>query len=60
MSIVSTIIHLADAIRERRSRARNERIIANLPADIRKDIGWPDAMDRGARENVRNPIWYGR
>ncbi|WP_157016140.1 hypothetical protein [Mesorhizobium xinjiangense] len=60
MSILSTISHLAVAVRERRSRARTERIIGTLPADIRKDIGWPDTWDRRAREIVRNPEWYGR
>jgi hypothetical protein len=32
-------------IRAVRDRLRTERIINQLPARIRKDIGWPDAFD---------------
>ncbi|HEU4986191.1 MAG TPA: hypothetical protein VFT89_03910 [Rhizobiaceae bacterium] len=41
MSIVALISHYVEAYRVDRQRARTARLISSLPADIRKDIGWP-------------------
>ena len=42
MSIIGTIGHLAREYRQRREIARTERMIGAMPAELRKDIGWPD------------------
>lgn len=42
MSILSTIARAAGAYRARRRLSRTERMIGALPAEVRKDIGWPD------------------
>ena len=35
-----------------RNQIRTERFLHSLPADVRKDIGWPDRFD-GARRKAR-------
>ena len=50
------VARLAARIRVEWHRRRTERILAHLPAEIRKDIGWPagnSAEDRG-RRNLRD------
>ncbi|MEX0407144.1 hypothetical protein ABGN05_15875 [Aquibium sp. LZ166] len=44
MSIIGTIGHLAREYRQRREIARTERMIGAMPAELRKDIGWPDSF----------------
>ncbi|TWH01136.1 hypothetical protein L598_000100001170 [Mesorhizobium sp. J18] len=41
MSILSIISHYVEAYRVDRQRTRTARLIGSLPAEIRKDIGWP-------------------
>lgn len=38
----------AGKVQTMRNTIRTERFLASLPADIRKDIGWPDAHRFGA------------
>jgi hypothetical protein len=45
MSILSTLSHIATGYRAARIRYLTERAILALPAEMRKDIGWPDAYD---------------
>ena len=52
MSILSRLSRYAEDYRARRQRMRTYMEIANLPAEIRKDIGWTnssDARDRTVR-----------
>ncbi len=47
MFAFSTLVHLVNRLRRRAEHLRTERLIRNLPPDIRKDIGWPAlAADR--------------
>ena len=43
MSILSRIGRLAAEYKEARARYLTERSIHNLPIELQKDIGWPDA-----------------
>ncbi|HHZ09610.1 MAG TPA: hypothetical protein GX405_12620 [Rhizobiales bacterium] len=52
MTFYSTIARAAAGWRDARSAARTRRIIASLPSDIRKDIGWPDATDVDLRRGA--------
>jgi hypothetical protein len=58
MSILNAFDHYLVGFRARRDLARTERMISNLPPDVQKDIGWPqareDAHDRLIRERGRN------
>lgn len=45
MTLYSTLARVAADWRDARSVARTRRIITSLPSDVRKDIGWPDALD---------------
>jgi hypothetical protein len=58
MSIFNTFDHYLVGFRARRDLARTERMISNLPPEVQKDIGWPqaleDAHDRLIRERGRN------
>ncbi|MVA97259.1 hypothetical protein GN330_08365 [Nitratireductor sp. CAU 1489] len=56
MSMFSTVGRMFYAYAEMRRLSRNERIIAALPPEIQKDIGWPDASarNRAARRNPRS------
>lgn len=51
MSIATTLAHLIDEFRRARERARTERMIGSLPAEIRKDIGWPGRAGEGETRN---------
>jgi hypothetical protein len=44
MSVYTALSHLATEWRSAREEARTRRIISSLPAEIQKDIGWPDAQ----------------
>jgi Tfp pilus assembly protein FimT len=52
MTLYSTLARVAADWRYARSEARTRRIIASLPAEVRKDIGWPDALEGDARRNT--------
>ncbi len=43
MSVYSALTYLATEWRTAREEARTRRIIDSLPAEIQKDIGWPDS-----------------
>lgn len=45
MSILSTIGRLAAEYSEARARYLTERSIHNLPIEVQKDIGWPNAYE---------------
>ncbi len=45
MSIFSSIGRIAAEFSAARARLRTERAIRSLPAELQKDIGWPDALD---------------
>ena len=45
MSILSRIGRLAAEYKEARARYLTERSIHNLPIELQKDIGWPDAYE---------------
>lgn len=45
MSILSSISRIASQYAAARARYRNERILLSLPADLRKDIGFPEILD---------------
>lgn len=52
MTLYSTLARVAADWRDARSAAHTRRIIASLPAEVRKDIGWPDATDGGLRRHL--------
>lgn len=45
MSILSSIGRIASDFSTARARYQTERMLRDLPDEIRKDIGWPDAFD---------------
>lgn len=57
MSILNAFDHYLVGFRARRDLARTERMISNLPPEVQKDIGWPqayeDAHERLIRERGR-------
>lgn len=53
MSILSTLNHIANEYRAARTRYLTERAILSLPADMQKDIGWPDSYDAGTGRRRR-------
>ena len=54
MSVYSALSTLAAEWRSAREEARTRRIVNSLPAEIQKDIGWPDtqAIRRAARNRA--------
>jgi hypothetical protein len=44
-SFLRTAKHYAGKLRTMRQEVRTRRFIDSLPADIRKDIGWPDSIE---------------
>lgn len=52
MTLYSTLARVAADWRDARSVARTRRIITSLPSDVRKDIGWPDALDVDLRRRA--------
>ncbi|WP_269931342.1 hypothetical protein [Aminobacter sp. HY435] len=48
--IFRAVRHYAGKIRTMQNEIRTERLMNSLPADLRKDIGWPDRFaDRRGR-----------
>ena len=45
MSIMSSLGRIASEYSAARARYLTERAIRSLPAELRKDIGWPEAYD---------------
>ena len=45
MSIFGTFDRYLTSYRRLRQRVRAERMISSLPAEVQKDIGWPDAYE---------------
>lgn len=45
MSILSSIGRIATEYSAARARHRTERALRALPAELRKDIGWPEIAD---------------
>lgn len=45
MSVISSIGRIATQYTAARARHRSERILLSLPAELRKDIGFPDIFD---------------
>ena len=45
MSVLSSIGRIASQYTEARARRRSERILLSLPAELRKDIGFPEIFD---------------
>lgn len=58
MTILSTLQHYAAEWHTAREWARTNRMIAGLPAEIRKDIGWPD-FENSARNRRTMPLVLG-
>ena len=50
MLILSTIMRLASDYRARRRRLHTYLEVSNLPREIQKDIGWPDALTDTRRQ----------
>jgi hypothetical protein len=55
MSIVSAFGRIAREYRSARARFLTERAIRDLPMELQKDIGWPDAADLDAPARHRFP-----
>ena len=53
MSILSSIGRIAAEFSDARARYQTERSIRSLPIELQKDIGWPDAFERGHRLSPR-------
>jgi len=50
LSIFDPLWRYAERLRAARNQILTERLLASLPPDLRKDIGWPDGyFDGGAR-----------
>lgn len=56
MSVFTALGNLATQYRTARSRYLTERQVRSLPAEIQKDIGWPEAQDPRTAEPR---IWIG-
>lgn len=41
-----TLRTVANAVRARRRQRETQRILSGLPADVKKDIGWPAMVER--------------
>jgi hypothetical protein len=54
MSIFSAISRLAAEYSEARARYLTERQVRALPAEIQKDIGWPDVYERRRTHYARS------
>jgi len=48
-TILRGVQHYVGRIRVARNEIRTQRFLDTLPADIRKDIGWPDLFDGRVR-----------
>ncbi len=59
MSVYSALSHLAAEWRSAREEARTRRIVNSLPAEIQKDIGWPDAQSNRGTNRSRSATFSG-
>ncbi|WP_353645602.1 hypothetical protein [Mesorhizobium sp. WSM2239] len=59
MSILSTIGRIAAEYSAARSRYLTERQVRSLPAEIQKDIGWPDAYATPRTPRFQSGSWAG-
>ncbi len=57
MTILSTIGRIATELGAARSRYLTERAINSLPAEVQKDIGWPDISSKAVAPGVGS--WAG-
>jgi hypothetical protein len=57
MSILSNLSRFASDYRAARARHQTERSIRSLPAEIQKDIGWPDAYRHNTVKQVVTGGW---
>lgn len=48
LTVVHSLRRYAGKMQTLRNQVRTERFLNTLPADIRKDIGWPDRYERQA------------
>ena len=56
MSVYTALHTLASEWRAHREEARTRRIVASLPVEIQKDIGWPGDHPVGKHGRL-NPNW---
>ncbi len=59
MSIISSIGRIAAEFSAARARHHTERAIRSLPAELQKDIGWPDAFNAQSERRLRSDSWAG-
>jgi len=52
-ALFKAVSRYAASIRAMREEVRTERVLNALPADIRKDIGWPDAFPERRLRGLR-------
>ncbi|WP_209436086.1 hypothetical protein, partial [Mesorhizobium metallidurans] len=50
-TILRSVQHYVGKIRTMRNEIRTQRFMNELPADLRKDIGWPDMYASGRRND---------
>ena len=50
-TILRSVQNYVGKLRTVRDEIRTQRFLNTLPADIRKDIGWPDLYDGRVRKN---------
>lgn len=58
MSIISRLGRFADHYRATRARIATERSIQQLPAEVQKDIGWPQAYRHNTVNKVVTGGWF--
>lgn len=58
MTILSSLSRFAADYRAARARQETERSIRSLPAEIQKDIGWPEAYRHNTVNKVVTGGWY--
>lgn len=64
MSILSSIGRIATEFRAAHARYQTERVLHALPAELQKDIGWPEASgnkpsSRGFSSRTGVGVWAG-
>jgi hypothetical protein len=55
MSVLSSIGRIATQYAAARARHRSERILLSLPAELRKDIGFPELFAQNSRRATTFP-----
>ncbi|MGB3501470.1 MAG: hypothetical protein WBA44_07600 [Mesorhizobium sp.] len=58
MSIMSRISRLAADYRAARARQQTEISVSNLPLELQRDIGWPNAYRHNTTNKVVIGGWY--